>query len=350
MSELVAIKKNILLVGNFLSSEGGNRTIAEELAERLGSAGYSIITTSSQRSRPLRLLEMILTAWSRRQEYQIAYVEVYSGAAFLWAEAVCGVLHLMKKPFLLALHGGNLPIFAQRWPDRVKRLLEDASKVTAPSRYLLEAMRSYRSDIRLVPNLIELEHYSFRSRSKPSPHLVWLRAFHAIYNPEMAVHVIALLQKSFPTVHLTMIGPDKHDGSFQKTQRLVEELAMQDHIAIVPGIPKSRVPEYLAQADIFMNTTNVDNTPVSMIEALACGLCVVSTNVGGIPYLLEEEKNALLGSPSDPQAMAHAIHRILTEPGLAARLSFTARCKAEQFDWSVILPVWENLFQEVIAR
>jgi glycosyltransferase involved in cell wall biosynthesis len=344
------IKKNILLVGNFFSSKGGNCTIAEDLAERLGRVGYSIITTSSQRSRPLRLLEMIFKTWACRQEYQMAYVEVYSGAAFLWAEAVCRVLHLMKKPYLLALHGGNLPIFAQRWPERVKRLLEDASRVTAPSRYLQEAMHSYRSDICLVPNLIELEDYSFRSRSKPNPHLVWLRAFHTIYNPEMAIHVIALLQKSFPTVHLTMIGPDKDDGSFQKTQELVEELALQDHIAIVPGIPKSQVPEYLARADIFINTTNVDNTPVSVLEAMACGLCVVSTNVGGIPNLLDDGQDALLVSADDPEAMVKAVETILIEPGLAERLSRNAYRKAEQFDWPVILPQWEQLFEEITAR
>jgi Glycosyltransferase len=92
-----------------------------------------------------------------------------------------------------------------------------------------------------------------------------------------------------------------------------------------------------------LNTSRVDNTPVSVLEAMACGLCVVSTNVGGISYLLEDGHDALLVPSNDPSAMAAAVHRILVEPSLAKHLSYNARKKSEQFDWSNILPQWEAL-------
>ena len=101
------------------------------------------------------------------------------------------------------------------------------------------------------------------------------------------------------------------------------------------------------RGDIFLNTTNVDNTPVSVLEAMACGLCIVTTNVGGIPHLLEHEHDALLVPSDDPAAMAAAVRRILTETGLAARLSHHARAKAERMDWSVVLPQWESLIRAV---
>jgi glycosyltransferase involved in cell wall biosynthesis len=106
----------------------------------------------------------------------------------------------------------------------------------------------------------------------------------------------------------------------------------------------------MSRGDIFLNTTNIDNTPVSVLEAMACGLCVVSTNVGGIPYLLEHEHDALLVPPNDPQAMATAVHRLLNEPDLAERLSRNARQKAAQCDWSIILPQWEALLTSVMTR
>ncbi|MBA3257451.1 MAG: glycosyltransferase family 4 protein, partial [Pyrinomonadaceae bacterium] len=93
--------------------------------------------------------------------------------------------------------------------------------------------------------------------------------------------------------------------------------------------------------------TNVDNAPVSVLESMACGLCVVSTNVGGIPYLLKHEEDALLVPPDDAQAMAAAVRRIYSEPGLAERLSRKGRAKVEQFDWSAILPQWEALLSAV---
>jgi glycosyltransferase involved in cell wall biosynthesis len=103
-------------------------------------------------------------------------------------------------------------------------------------------------------------------------------------------------------------------------------------------------------ADIFLNTTNVDNTPVSIMEAMASGLCIVSTNVGGISYLLEHERDALLVPPDDPEAMAGAVRRLLTEPELAARLSNNARRKAEEFDWATVLPKWKELLTAASKR
>jgi glycosyltransferase involved in cell wall biosynthesis len=211
-------------------------------------------------------------------------------------------------------------------------------------------MRPYRDDILLISNPLEIKNYPFRLRIAFSPHLVWLRAFHNIYHPQMAPLVIANLCVSFPEITLTMVGPDKGDGALQKTQTVIEKLGLQKNIEIIRGIPKGEVPEYLERADIFINTTNVDNTPVSVLEAMICGLCVVSTNVGGIPYLLDDGRDALLVPPNNPKAMADAVLRILTEPGLAVRLSQNARKKAEQFDWSVILPQWEALFSEVINQ
>ena len=342
------MKPSILLVGNFLSSQGGNLTIAEELALYFERAGDSIVTTSSMRSRLLRLLNMLFTVYARRTDYEIVLVSVFSGPAFLWAEMVSRLLELLRKPYILSLHGGELPAFASRWSGRVKRLLQNANMVTAPSPYLQTAMRSYREDIVLVPNPLDLQNYPFRLRSMPKPHLVWLRAFHNIYNPQMAPLLIANLLPSFPEITLTMIGPDKGDGSLQATQTVIEELGLQNHIRIMPGIPKNEVSAYLGCADIFINTTNVDNTPVSVLEAMACGLCVVSTDVGGIPDLLDAGQDALLVPPNNPETMTNAIKRILTESGLAAWLSANAGKKAAQFDWPTLLPKWESVFEKTI--
>jgi glycosyltransferase involved in cell wall biosynthesis len=335
-------------VGNFLSSKEGNRSVGEDLAEHLKCLGYLVITTSNKRSRIARLIDMVFTIWMRRSDYQVAYVEVYSGLAFVWAEIVCQLLDTLRKPYILALHGGNLPIFARRWPARVKRLLSGAVAVTSPSNYLQEEICLYRENIVLIPNPLDVKSYRFRLRSTPTAHLVWLRAFHHVYNPHMVPLFMAELRETFPEITLTMIGPDKGDGALQKTQNQIKKLGLQHHIDIVLGIPKVQVPKRLEQGDIFINTTSVDNTPVSVMEAMACGLCIVSTRVGGIPYLLEDEKDALLVPPNDQQAISAAVERILNDSGLAERLSRNARNKAEGFDWSVILQKWEALFKEVL--
>jgi glycosyltransferase involved in cell wall biosynthesis len=159
----------------------------------------------------------------------------------------------------------------------------------------------------------------------------------------MALRVVASLVTDFPDIQLTMIGPDKGDGSFQRTKLLVSKLGFGDRVTLVGAIPKLQVAASLNEADIFLNTTSVDNVPISVLEAMASGLCIVSTNAGGIPYLLDHERDALLVQPNDDLEMTAAVRRILTEPGLAPGLSEAARIKAEQHDWASILPKWEAL-------
>lgn len=337
----------VLMIGNFLSSSGMNRTINEDLAEGLCKAGINILTTSNKPGRISRLMDMLTTILHYKKDYEIALVDVYSGKAFIWAEACCFMLKLLNKPYILNLHGGNLPSFAARWPHRMRRFLNSARIVVVPSAYLLDTMVRYSSRIRVLPNPIDVNKYNYRLRKKPVPRLVWLRSFHAVYNPVMAPRFMASLLGKHPGAHLTMIGPDKKDGSYQNTKDLMVELGLVESMVLPGGIPKSDVPMWLDQGDIFVNTTNVDNTPVSVLEAMACGMCVVSTEVGGIPYLIKNEHDGLLVRPNDSEAMAAAVHRILTEPGLAELLSENAHLKAKQFDWSVILPEWQRLFLEV---
>jgi glycosyltransferase involved in cell wall biosynthesis len=341
---------NVLLIGNFLSASVLTRAVGEDLATRLADRGYAVRTTSSLRPRVARLLDMIATVLRDRDRYDIAQVDLYSGPAFLYAEVVVGLLRLLRKPHVLTLHGGNLPAFGRRWPRRVGRLLRGATAVTTPSRYLLEWMRQYRSDIYLLPNAVDVSAYHFRVRERPRPRLVWLRAFHRMYNPMLAPAVAARISAGFPGAQLTMIGPDKEDGSQQDTERVAAAVQMRDRVAFAGAVQKREVPAWLDESDVFLNTTDVDNAPVSVVEAMAAGLCIVSTNVGGIPYLLEHEQDALLVPPRDEEAMARAVVRILTEPGLAARLSRNARAKAEQLDWAVILPKWEQLLASVARR
>ncbi len=341
-------KTGVLLVGNFLSGSVGTRGACEELALHLGELDrLRVLTTSDKPQRIPRLMDMLATIWRRRSEFQVAQVDVYSGPAFLWAEATCAALRRVGKPYILVLHGGNLPRFARRWPRRVERLLQSAHVVTTPSEYLREQMAAYRADLQLVPNALDLSAYHYRLRRRPRRSMIWLRAFHEIYNPILVPQVLQLLVRDYPDLQITMIGPNKADGSLDRTRQLAAKLGVLNRLSLPGAVPKEETPAWLDEGDLFLNTTNVDNTPVSVLEAMACGLCVVSTNVGGLPYLLRDGENALLVPPNSPEAMAAAVRRVFTERGLAERLSRNARTKATLHDWAVVLPQWEELLSSL---
>lgn len=350
LNGILMSKRGVLLLGNYLSRTRGTRGFAEDLSDRLAQHGWNVFRASTIPNRFGRMFDILRTIWFYRHEYVIVEIDLYSGLAFWWAYTAAHILRMLGKPFVLNLQGGNLPTFARRYHGRVESLFNMAAAIVSPSNYLKAAFSDIRTDIYLFRNAIDLHPYGFVHRAEPKAKLTWLRAFHAIYNPSLGAETLAILRDEFPDVQLTMYGPDKADGSLEKLWQVAEHLGIAELLTTPGSVPKHKVPEHIVEHDIFLNTTNVDNSPTSVIEAMACGLCVVSTDVGGLPFLLTHDHDALLVPPDDPQAMADAVRRILTEPGLAERLSRNARTTAEQFDWSVVLPQWETLLLDVIER
>jgi glycosyltransferase involved in cell wall biosynthesis len=339
----------LLFVGAYPPPSVGTPAISQAIAERLQSNGWSVTLTSRQRLRAVRFLEIHRTVLWTRNHYDVAHIDVFSGSAFRWAEGAAAILRRIGKPYVLTLHGGNLPTFAAAHSERVERLLASAAHVTAPSTYLLDTLWRDKTRSSVIPNPIDLTRYVSTPRTHATPHLIWLRAFHAIYNPHMALAVLQDLAQDYPRAHLTMVGPDK-DGSFHRIEDTVRATSLTERVRLTGAVPKDAVPAMLDSANIFLNTTTIDNSPVSVLEAMASGLCVISTDVGGIRHLLTHEHDALLVPPGDAKAMATAVRRVQEEPALAARLSHNARAKAEMHSWNRVLPLWESCFSGVAPQ
>lgn len=337
------------MIGNFLSGSVGVRCVCEDLAEGLRSRGWRVFTASAARNRLLRLLHMLTTACFKRARYGVAQIDLYADLAFVYAEVLAANLRLLRCPFILTLHGGALAEFSERSPRRLQRLLTAAAAVTAPSAHHQEGLRRFRPDIRVVRNGVDLRLYEARSLTAARPRLVWLRAFHRTYNPRLAVEVAHLLSADFPELQLLMVGPDKEDGTYEETVEAIRDLGLRDRVRLMGAVPKTEVPHMLGQGDIFLNTTDVDNAPVTVVEALARGLCVVSTNVGGMPRLLTHRQDGLLVPPRNAAAMADAVRELLTDPALAARLSTNGRATAQAFDLGTVLSTWEELLLNVAS-
>ena len=336
---------SVLLLGDFLSGGQKYGQVGPELAARLDGAGWQVLCSSTRRPKVGRIVDMMSSSWRWRADYQLAQIDVYSGRAFLWAESVCWTLRRAGKPYVLVLRGGELPAFLGARAERGRRLLQSAEAVLAPSSFLKRRLEALRPDIQLVPNPIDISAYEFRVREHLRPRLVWLRAFRHIYEPELAVETLAKVRRRFPEARLLMIGPDRGDGSLARTLSRAAALGVETALEVIRGVDKSEVPEVLHRGDIFLNTTRIDNTPVSVLEAMACGLPVVSTNVGGLPYLLDDGRDALLTPPGSAAALAEAVERLLDHPSVANQLALAARHKVEGFDWSVVFPQWERLLR-----
>jgi glycosyltransferase involved in cell wall biosynthesis len=109
------------------------------------------------------------------------------------------------------------------------------------------------------------------------------------------------------------------------------------------------MPQLYRDADIMLNPSLVDNMPNSVLEALASGTLVVSTNVGGVPYVVEDGKTALLVPPADPAALAKAVLRLADEPALAEALRSAGRASVAQYAWSSVQPRLLDVYRQALA-
>ena len=321
--------------------DGWVTTQGEVLAGLFTDDGFTVRTSSDQLS-PLRRAGAHvrdLVRW--RRDVDVVVVSVFSGRAFALADEALTLARALGLPRVAWLHGGALPEFGPRHPRWVRRVLTSADAVVAPSAYLARWADTIVPGSQVVPNVLDLQRYDFVPRRPRQPRLLWMRTFQELYDPATAVRGLAALRRQGVDARLTMAGQDK--GLAEPMRALVADLALGPYVTFpgfVSGEEKTRL---LAEHDVFVNTNLVDNAPVTVLEAAASGLAVVSTRVGGIADLLADGVAASLVPPSDPEALATAVADLLEHPEQADRQVTAAREVATRSAWPAVRDQWLTL-------
>jgi L-malate glycosyltransferase len=342
-------KPTLCFVGSMMGRNAGYITTQGQImADLFAAEGYEVACVSSKLNRAARLSEIaaVLIAGSRR--FDIVVIDVYSGLSLILADMASLLCKALKLPLIMVLRGGNLPAYIEKHPRRTKRILKRARCLVAPSAFLAEKIGVHGFEIKVVPNIIKLDLYPFREREKLSPRLIWMRSFHPIYNPQMAINVLAELRKEHPTATLTMAGADK--GLEPELKKMAREMNLGDAVRFAGFLNQEQKAREFSAADIFINTNRIDNMPVSVVEACACGLPVVATNVGGLPFLISDGENGLLVENENVAAMVEAINLLLKDSSVARKISRNGGLLAAGSAWSTLRGSWEKLFAEVLNQ
>lgn len=336
--------KKILYIGNKPSSFGGTVATLETLSHSLTAEGYTVITASSKKSRLLRLLDMLSVVFRYRNEVSVVLIDTYSTLNFHYAVLVASLCRFYNIPYIPLLHGGNLPYRLEKSPRRSRKLFTGAKTNVAPSAYLLNAFtaKGY-TNLTYIPNTLNIADYPFLHRKEIKPNLLWVRSFAGIYNPRLALQVLEQLLSEGIEASLCMVGPEK-DGSLARCKAYAGKRNLP---VCFPGkLSKEEWTQQSEAYDIFINTTHFDNMPVSVMEAMALGLVVVSTNVGGLPYLIDHEETGILVPPDTVSPFVKAVRELTEHPGKGAALAANAREKVEQFNWQLIKEKWFALLDD----
>jgi len=320
-------------------------TQGERLGDLLEQGGYPVISVSSSTNRYIRLADIVYTLIRRRKEFDILLLQVFGGPSFVVEDIASRLSQVFGHRIVMVLRGGAMPDFMARYPSWNTRVLRRADLLIVPSTYLQRAITPYGFEARVIPNVIDLSAYQYRQRETLSPRLFWMRSFHPIYNPLMAVRVLAQLRTKVPEATLVMAGQDK--GQETEVRALAQKLGLNGAVRFSGFLDMAGKMREASAADIFINTNSIDNMPVAVVEACAMGLPVVSTDVGGLPDLLSDGETGLLVPDNDDRAMADGVRRLLQEPALAARLSDKGRELAARSSWELVRPQWEEVIREV---
>lgn len=333
----------ILYIGNKLAACGRTPTTVDTLSKQFEDF-LQVVSVSSKFNKIARLWDMCSSIF-KHKDVDFVLIDTYSSSAFYYALLTSLCCRFLKKKYILLLHGGNLPYRLDKSPLLSKSLFGLSYLNVSPSDYLCHefSIRGFQRPI-LIPNNIPVDEYVFTKRVHVKPRLLWVRSFAKTYNCCMAIEVLHILLKSYPEAELCMVGPDK-DGSMQESIDLSERYGIANRLRITGQMTKKEWHALSEKYDIFISTTNFDNTPISVIEAMALGLPVISTNVGGMPYLVKDGEDALLVEKGNAEEMAEKVISLIESPETVMRIVANARKKAESYDWKCVKEQWKAIFK-----
>jgi glycosyltransferase involved in cell wall biosynthesis len=338
----------ILYAGNILSRFGYTPTFIETLTPKL-SEHYKVIAVSEKENKILRLSDMISSVFKNRKQLELVLIDSYSVKAFWYTYILSKICFHFHIPYVPILRGGGYPERLKQSPGLCEFIFSNSYKNISPSLYLKKHFEESGFKVDYIPNFIPIENYEYKQRENIKPKLFWVRSFHEIYNPLLAVEILKKLKEKYSGAELCMVGPDK-DGSLKKVTDKAEKENLTESLRITGKLTKKEWIKLSEEYDIFINTTDFDNHPVSVIEAMAVGLPVITTNVGGLPYLVENNSDGILVDPKDPDKFVKAVDDLIADPVLVKKLTANARKKVEDFDWNVVSKKWFELIDPLIKR
>lgn len=274
----------------------------------------------------------------------VVHVFAASYWSFLLAPAPAVLLaRAMGKPVVLNYHSGEAPDHLRRSPT-ARFVVRRASRTIVPSAFLETTFRTFGLDAAVVPNTIDTTRFQFRARDPLRPRLLSTRNLTYPYNVACTLRAFARIQQQLPDAALTLVG----DGPDWSALRRLAAAHGLRHIVFTGRIEPRAMPDIYAAHDIYLQSPDIDNMPLSVLEAFASGLPVVSTDVGGMPAILRHERDGLLCPRDDDDALASAVLRLLDRPDAARAMAQSARSTLDVCSWNQVRDAWLQTYRSVL--
>jgi L-malate glycosyltransferase len=263
----------------------------------------------------------------------------------LWTVPSILIARLFGKKTIVNYRDGQCEDHLRNWRTALPTL-RLADEIVAPSGFLVDVFKRFGLRARSIFNIIDLDQFAYRKRQPLRPVFMTNRGLEPLYNVGCILRGFQLIQRRRPEATLTVA----HDGPCRKDlEALTRELDLRN-VSFIGSVSQKDAPKLYDAADIYLTTPNIDNMPASLLECFASGVPAISTRVGGVPYILDDERTGLLIAVNDHVALAEAALRLLDQPDLAGRITFNARAGCDQYRWQVVRDQWIDLYRQLNDR
>jgi glycosyltransferase involved in cell wall biosynthesis len=284
-----------------------------------------------------RLVPYLLRLFRCAGHVDLFHVMANSGWAWhLFAAPAVWIGRLRKVPVIVNYRGGEAELFLARQAAWVRPTLRRAAALIVPSKFLQGVFGRIGIGAEIVPNIVDLARFHPDLSRSPGHHAIVTRNLEDIYDIPTALRAFAQVRRTHSDAVLTVAGSGP---SRPALQALAQELGIASAVRFTGRLDNERIADLYREADLLLNPSTVDNMPISLLEAMASGVAIVTTDVGGIPHMVEDGKTALLVPVRDPAAMAAAALRVFAQPDLAASLHAAGIEAAERYTWSNVRPL-----------
>jgi len=345
----------IALVAASMRTLGGHGVQASLLIRKLRDEGYSVMFLPIDPSFPAALRWLRRVPGARTLLNQALYLPSLLGlrradvvhvfAASHWSFLVSPAPALLaarafRKRVVLNYHSGEAECHLARCSRATHALMRLADEIVVPSEFLREVFERHGYRARVIPNVVDLSRFRFRERLPLRPRLLSTRNLEPHYGIDMTLRAFAALERRLPEATLTIAGSGSQECALR---RLATRLG-HGRIRFAGRVEPQDMTRLYDEHDIFVNSSLVDNQPLSILEAFAAGTPVVSTATGGIPWMVRDGETGLLLQERDPEAMAAAVESLLGDPALARRVARRAREQATEHAWARVRDRWATAY------
>lgn len=321
----------IFIVANYNSSSGGISSQVTQLRNNLVNDGH-VVEIFSLKTSWLRRLTCYNELRARIRKADVVHVHCCSKIGFY--PAVIGITATKKerKRVVVTYHGGGAEKFFQRWSKIVRYFLMKSDKNIVLSGFLAKVFDKHKIPYTIIPNILPVGENHFKERKKIQPKFISIRTLSPLYNIECIIKAFSIVKVKYPEATLDILA----DGpSRESLENMVQKLNLDD-VKFIGKIPNSQIYDYLNKADILLSTPKIDNQPVSILEANNCGLLVISTNVGGVPYLVEDGKTGILIENDNHLQLAEKMEWAINNPQEAAQIALEGHNGLDKYTWESI--------------